>query len=119
VVSKDEVRQFLVDFKTKMGIWQVLFRNDRQKNSMALLDLEITSSFREKVLRELEMEDYSSGPTPDTLNDLPDMWVFGKEIKKTEIYIKISMGQPKNPVICISFHKAEASMNYPLKKEKL
>jgi hypothetical protein len=44
-----------------------------------------------------------------------EMWVFGKEINKHEIYIKITMGQPNQSVICISFHIAEHPMIYPLK----
>jgi hypothetical protein len=43
------------------------------------------------------------------------MWVFGKEVRGKEIYIKMSMGNENNPAICISFHIAEFSINYPYK----
>jgi hypothetical protein len=45
-----------------------------------------------------------------------EMWVFGKWLNKIEVYIKITLGSEKDPVICISFHPAEHPMNYPLKK---
>jgi len=47
------------------------------------------------------------------------MWVFGKEVKKKEVYIKISMGIENTNAICISFHIAEYPMKYPYKNVKL
>jgi hypothetical protein len=43
------------------------------------------------------------------------MWVFGKIVKKKEVYIKITIGAMDSGVICISFHLAQYKMNYPLK----
>ena len=43
------------------------------------------------------------------------MWVFGKSVKNTEVYIKISLGRTDHPVICISFHPAEHNLTYPFK----
>lgn len=40
----------------------------------------------------LEWLDYSEGPITDELNKHGEMWVFGKDVKGTEVYIKISMG---------------------------
>ena len=45
---------------------------------------------------------------------MPDYWVFGKNLNNREIYIKINMGTTSNPVICMSFHESEYSMEYPL-----
>jgi hypothetical protein len=47
--SESEVGAFLKDFKEKMKIWDVLFREDRGKNLQALIELEITPSERKKV----------------------------------------------------------------------
>lgn len=44
------------------------------------------------------------------------MWIFGVEIKKKEVYIKISKGMENGMVICHSFHAAERKMKYPFKK---
>lgn len=113
----EEVSQFLKDFVTKSKIWDVLFRSDRinNKNTLTLLELEITYTEAKKILLGLNSEDYCQGPIPDTLYNISDMWVFGKTIKKKEIYIKIQLGRPNSQTICISFHFSEHKLVYPLK----
>ncbi|MDX2129956.1 MAG: toxin [Chloroherpetonaceae bacterium] len=113
--KEKEVASFLKNFKEKMKVWDVLFRDERGKNAQALLDLELRPIERNKVLENLYINDYSEGPFSDTLYHGADMWVFGKEVKKKEVYIKITMGQHGRSVICISFHEAEHKMKYPLK----
>lgn len=122
--DKSVVKQFLDDFKTKLSIWGVFFRDDRGKNIQALLDLEMTPIGREEVIRCLEVDDYSQGPKENTLFGGAPLWVFGVELKRKEkgtkvaqeIYIKISMGASGTKTICISFHPAERKMNYPFKQ---
>ena len=97
------------------SLWGVVFRDDRGKNAQALLNLEITPVFREKILKELQVTDYYEGPKKENLYGGADMWVFGKTIKGQEVYIKITLGFSGAQVICISFHVAEHSMDYPLK----
>ncbi len=109
------VTAFLKDFKQKMSFWNVVFRDDRGKNAQALLDLELRPIERKAILLALEVKDYSEGPLKEKLYGGADMWVFGKTIKKEEVYIKISMGVQGSSVICISFHVAEHKMKYPLK----
>lgn len=115
--TKHQVHAFLQDFKGKLRIWSIVFRDDRGKNAQTLLDLEIRPVDRQKIIENLETEDYSDGPIDDILNKGPEMWVFGKEVKRREIYIKITKGLPDTSVICISFHIAEHRMPYPLKTE--
>lgn len=115
MVSKHEVDHFLREFKEKMKIWDVLFRDDRGKNTQTLAELEIRPSDREKILRELVSTDYSEGPLDEKLYGGSDLWVFGKEIKHQGVYIKISMGFANDHVICISFHIAEYQMSFPFK----
>lgn len=115
MASKHDVSTFLNDFKAKMKIFDVLFRDDRGINAQTLADLEIRPIDRKKVLENLVLEDYSEGPLEDTLYKSSDMWVFGKEVKNKEIYIKISIGYKGTSVICISFHIAEHTINYPFK----
>lgn len=110
-----EVTVFLNDFKTKMGIWDVLFRDERGKNAQALASLELRPYERKTVLESLTAKDYSQGPLEEKLYGGSDMWVFGKIIKKQEVYIKITLGVMGASVICISFHLAEHKMHYPLK----
>ncbi len=113
--TKETVAQFLKDFKLKMAIWDVLFRDDRGKNTQTLTTLELRPIERKKVLEALEAIDYSEGPIEEKLYGGSAMWVFGKIVKKKEIYIKVTMGAPGSNVICISFHLAEHKMSYPLK----
>lgn len=113
--DKSAVEHFLKEFKLKMKIWSVLFRDDRGKNFQALSKLEIRPIEREKILQSLMITDYSEGPLEEKLYGGADMWVFGKQIKNHEVYIKISMGKPGSQVICISFHIAEFAMSYPFK----
>jgi hypothetical protein len=115
-ISFNDVDKFLSEFKLNMKIWNIVFRNDRLKNIQTLIDLEISDLQRTKIIENLLAEDYSEGPLADTLNKLSPMWVFGKQVKGKEVYIKITMGTVDNPVICISFHLSERLMKYPFKK---
>lgn len=118
MAGKEQVKQFLESFKAKLSVWGVFFRDDRGKNMQTLLDLEITPLYREMVLNNLLPEDYSAGPKPEKLYDGADMWVFGKQVKSHEVYIKITMGAMGAKTICISFHTAEHKMNYPFKQQQ-
>lgn len=113
--SEIAVAAFLKDFKEKMKFWDVLFRDDRGKNAQALVDLELRPIERKAILEALETKDYSEGPLEEKLYGGADMWVFGKTVKKKEVYIRITMGAMNSGVICISFHLAQHKMNYPLK----
>lgn len=110
-----EVASFLKDFKEKMKFWDLLFRDDRGKNTQALVNLELRPIERKTILEALEYKDYHDGPIEEKLYGGADMWVFGKIIKKKEVYIKITIGVKESSVICISFHLAEHKMKYPLK----
>jgi len=113
----EEVDEFLTTFHTKLKVWGIVFRDDRGKNTQALLDLEITPVQRKKILSTIKKTDYSQGPVRDNLNGMQDMWVFGKIVKGKEVYIKITLGFRGMETICISFHPAEHAMAYPLKKQ--
>ena len=117
MAKEQEVERFLREFKEKMKIWDVMFLNDRAKNAQALLDLELRPIDRNKILENLKPTDYSEGPLDETVYGGSDMWVFGKEVKLHEVYIKITMGFPDKRVICISFHISEHQMNYPFKNK--
>jgi hypothetical protein len=116
---KNDVQIFLNHFKEKLGVWGVIFRDDRNKNAQTLLDLEITPLSRESILKSLCVADYSEGPITDTMYSGSDLWVFGKEIKGKEVYIKITLGINGTKTICISFHTAEHKMNFPFKVVEL
>lgn len=117
MLSKEEIESFLSEFKEKLKIWGVLFRDDRGKNAQTLADLEIRPIDREQILKELKVEDYSQGPIEDKIFNGSGLWVFGKDVRKKEIYIKITISFT-GKVICISFHTAERPMRYPFKNKR-
>ena len=114
----ETVDKFLKEFKDKARVFGIIFRIDRKKNMQALLDLEISAIMREKIIMSLTVEDYYKGPTEDKLNNMGELWEFGKSVDKKEVYIKISKGTGTNSPICVSFHLAERKIEYPFKNKK-
>lgn len=109
-------REILRGFQSEGQNIRNTFRDDRQKNQNSLVELGITPNQRMEVIMNLSCYDYSEGPIVDALNNQGEMWVFGKDVRGNEIYIKITLGKPNTHTICISFHKAEHPMSYPLKR---
>ena len=89
MATREEVEAFLSCFQDKLKVFNIIFCN-REKNTQALADLDITPLYRETVIKEIAVEDYSEGPIVDTINKFGDMWVFGKENTplRTECYEK-------------------------------
>ena len=113
--TKQEVEKFLKELKVKIDIFGILFLDDRGKNQQTLHDLEISPAKRKGIIKSLKTEDYSEGPLDEKMRGILPMWIFGKQIKKKEIYIKMSMGIENSKAVCISFHIAKHPMNYPYK----
>ena len=80
-----------------------------------LLDLDITPKLRKEIIMQLEVSDYIDGPLEDTLYRKGEMWVFGKDVKYNDVYIKISKGAEGCGAFCISFHIAERPLKYKFK----
>lgn len=79
-----------------------------------------TESVRQEIVG-LEVDDYSGGPDAD--RDRPgEVWVFGRQVEHLEVYIKLKL--VKDPetgqeyLKCLSFHKAEYRMKYPLREHR-
>lgn len=115
MTSQNDVEQFLKKFKVKLKIFNVVYIG-REKNAQTLLEMELVPATRTEILKNLKAEDYCEGPLDQTIHGAGNMWVFGKEIKRNQIYIKVAMGKPNNSVICISFHPAEHVLKYPFKE---
>ena len=75
-MTKENVEAFLSQFHQKLKVFSIIFRDDRGKNAQTLADLEITPKYRETVIKEITAEDYSQGPSVDTLNSLGEMWEY-------------------------------------------
>lgn len=114
MADKSTVKYFLQELKQSIKIWGIIFSN-RPKNSIQnLADLSITAKMREEIILNLEVEDYSEGPLAESQQGGVEMWVFGKIIKGQQIYIKLTISKATGGAICISFHKAEFPMEFPL-----
>lgn len=101
MATKKQVEVFLKTLKEKIKVFDIIFRDDRDKNLQTLATLEITPIYRKQVVLKIESEDYVEGPIVDTLNKMGEMWVFGKNVKGQEVYIKIMLGRPNSSTICI------------------
>lgn len=113
--TEKEVIEFLQEMKAKMVALQFIFEN-RDKNRETLSRLELHSSKIREIILGLEVENYYQGPKENDQYGTNPMWVFGANVKKEEIYIKITIAD--YGVICISFHIAENSIKYPYKKNQ-
>mgnify|MGYP001029305884 FL=1 len=117
MATREEVERFLNRFFQKLKIFSIIFWDNREKNHSTLFALDISPRKRIEVIKSITVDDYSEGPIIDTLHDFGEIWVFGKDVKGQEVYIKITMGKENSSTICISFHIAEHPMKYPHKKK--
>lgn len=115
MVTIDDVKLFLEQFNIKAEVFGIFFRDDRPKNRATLVQLELSHLQRELVVKSLQVQDYVEGPVVDELNKMGEMWIFGKDVKEREVYIKISLGNEGGQTICISFHIAEYPLKYSFK----
>lgn len=119
--DKENIIKFLSDFRERMR-WinpPIIYLDQRDKNNVQLLaSLDITGNKRDGIIKELTFLDYMEGPYENNFKGQGDVWVFGKEIKGTDVYIKIYINTVLNrPNICISFHISEYPNLYPQKNE--
>ena len=107
---------FLKEFKKIVSQSGNFYVVNRKKNRDALIELGLTRKNRKDEILSLSTTDYCSGPKPD--KDMPgEIWEFGRMIDGNDVYIKLKIAQVGNDKIakCISFHKAEFPLSYPLK----
>lgn len=113
--EKAEVENFLKDFLVKLNTKGILYADTRLVNTKALASLNLVPNDRTKFINELKVDDFCNGPEIDHNYFDQTIWVFGKQVKGKEIYIKISMGAFNSRVICISFHPSKRPLSYPFK----
>ncbi len=117
-VTAAEVGEFLKCFKkvaSESGVYVV----PREKNNAALVELGLTKQNRADIINGLAVEDYSSGPEPDS--DKPgEVWFFGPAFNDGQIYIKLKLVVKQGVVphaLCISFHLARYPLALPHRRE--
>ncbi len=116
-ISEDElqksVRQFLKEIKALIYENRLLLK-ERQVNQQHLIELGLTARQREEIVLSLSVLDYNSGPIKDEYKP-GNIWIFGKHIDSTEVYIKLKIAEHHGTeqAVCFSFHKSEYPLNYP------
>ena len=73
MVTKECVESFLKQFHQKLKIFNIIYSDDIGKNIQTLADLVITPKYRETIIKEIKVEDYSQGPIVDAFNQMGDM----------------------------------------------
>lgn len=114
MASEDEVRAFLNSFNTYAKVFDIYVIN-RVENTQALLDLEISANERKEIIMNSHTTDYFKGPSTDRDRPEFEVWEFGKIVKNTEVYIKLTRRRENSRSICISFHPANHQITYPYK----
>lgn len=115
-ITLDDVNRFLDQFKVKASIFGIIYRV-REKNEETLFKLGISANMREKIVLSLEGTDFSHTTLGDVFDEGDILWVFGKDYKGTELYIKITIID-NGRCLCVSFHEAEHPISYPFKTKE-
>ena len=115
---KEAVKAFLRVFK-KTALQRGIDFIPRRQFLEALAWLGLTKeNCRDEILT-LTVNDYCEGPSPD--KDKPgEVWVFGKNMGGTGIYIKLKLALVEGQMIakCLSFHPAGYPLSFPFKEKK-
>ena len=88
--------------------------DEEHSTPYTLLDLDYDMWDVVERLKELTVSEYSETKIDkDDLNP-PLLFVFGKEINKKLVYVKLKIkGDQKRRVLCVSFHYARDPMKFP------
>ena len=121
ISSSKDVKSFLTQLKDviddpNFSIEKNFFWNSKIENKSTLLDLDYDLYDVVKILSELDIQNYSETVFDSDNDNPPLLFVFGKEISKKEIYIKVKVRvNPERKIVCVSFHWAQHTMLYPYK----
>ena len=115
----DELKMFLEKGDFNIDTDFVLIRKNKKDDMehstpYTLLDLDYDIEDVVDRLKELTVEEYSETKIDKDDLDPPLLFVFGKDINRRLIYIKLKMkGDQKKHVLCVSFHYAKDKMKFP------
>jgi len=114
VIARHQVALFLHLMKTAANE-QFMFVG-RRTNLETLARLGINRQHAQELVTGLTPEDYVSGPAPDHNNPGLEMWVFGLNVGRSEVYTKLQVIVEPARCVCVSFHEAERPMHYPFRE---
>ena len=81
-----------------------------------LLDLEYSSEDVVNRLKELTVAEYSETKIDKDDFNPPLLFVFGKDINRRLVYVKLKIKKKENlrtHILCVSFHYAKEKMKFP------
>lgn len=111
-----EAGSFLTEFKARLLTPLVFFCTAPVcKGLKALCKLGFTNNNLTEHLLALEPTDLVQGPTP-VADDMPPLWVFGRNIYTSELRVEVSLGPIHHPYASIAYSIAERPMTYPLRQ---
>lgn len=86
----------------------------RFSTPFTLIDLDYAIDDVVETLKGLQAEDYSE-TLFDKRNDQPPLlFVFGADVRGSEVYVKVKIKQlERDCILCISFHYAQYPMSHP------
>lgn len=118
--TPEEIESFLTHCCKIINSSFVLYKN-KTENKQTLIELGHTYKNIKEEIRNLSVENYSEGPSPDH-HSSDEIWIFGMLINQREIYIKLQLSHFNDPgelidtLYCMPFHFADRCLNYPYKK---
>lgn len=114
-----ELKRFLEKGDFNIDTDFILIRKNKKDDMehstpYTLLDLDYDIEDVVDRLKELTVEEYSETKIDKDDLDPPLLFVFGKNINRKLIYIKLKIkGDQKRHVLCVSFHYAKDKMKFP------
>jgi len=81
-----------------------------------LLDLDYNSEDVVNRLKELTVAEYSETKIDKDDFNPPSLFVFGKDINRRLVYVKLKIKKKENlrkHILCVSFHYAKEKMKFP------
>ena len=115
----EELKMFLEKGDFNIDTDFILIRKNKKDDMehstpYTLLDLDYDIEDVVGRLKELTVEEYSETKIDKDDLDPPLLFVFGKNINRKLIYIKLKIkGDQKRHVLCVSFHYAKDKMKFP------
>lgn len=115
----EELKMFLEKGDFNIDTDFILIRKNKKDDvehstPYTLLDLDYDIEDVVDRLKELTVEEYSETKIDKDDLDPPLLFVFGKNINRQLVYIKLKLkGNQKRHVLCVSFHYAKEKMKFP------
>lgn len=110
----EEIEEFLVAFHNKQKICGLIELDNAANNLQTKISLELQPDELSTILNSLSSSNYLTGPIKEPQHFITPSWVFRKRIKQLEVHLKITLGIPDAPVVCLFFKIAEAAIIYPI-----